>query len=254
MQYRRLPLTGLHNARELGGWYTPEGLTQYGVFLRTEVPSEITEEDAAFLRGYGVTMDIDLRGGQELESMPDKLRDAPWCEYVHLSMFNQEVARGAGLDKGKDAAAKSAAPPKDFSWGALYARMADDHKDWVRGVFEALGRSTGIAMFHCTTGKDRTGIVSALLLGLCGVADEDIIADYCVSQVYLGWIYDRMKANLPPSSAEQQDPFFSTSPKNMEMLLSHLHENYGGIPGYLRACGVSDELAARLKNRLLGKN
>ena len=45
MHYRRLPLSGMNNARELGGWHTPEGMTQYGVFLRTEVPSAITEED-----------------------------------------------------------------------------------------------------------------------------------------------------------------------------------------------------------------
>ena len=249
MNYRRLPLDGMHNARELGGWYTPEGVTRYGVFLRTEVPSAITEEDAAFLRDYGVTMDLDLRGGQELESMPDRLRDEPWCEYVHLSMFNQQVARGA--EAGGPSKSFS---PKDFSWGTLYTRMVDDHMDWVRDVFEALGRCEGTALFHCTTGKDRTGIVSALLLGLCGVADEDIIADYCVSQVYLGWIYDRMKAKMPSEEAAKQDPFFSTAPENMKTLLAHLHEKYGGVPDYLRACGVSDELAAKLKARLLGSN
>jgi protein-tyrosine phosphatase len=249
MQYRRLPLSGMHNARELGGWYTPEGLTQYGVFLRTEVPSAITEEDAAFLKDYGVRMDIDLRGASELESMPDKLADAPWCEYVHLPMFNRQVARGASAGGGPS----QSYAPSDFSWGVMYARMADNQKDWVRDVFEALGRCEGAAMFHCTTGKDRTGIVTALLLGLCGVAGEDIIADYCVSQVYLSWIYDSMKAKLESEKAAAQDPFFSTAPENMEALLKHLHENYGGIPDYLRACGVSDELASKLKARLLGK-
>ncbi len=250
MYYRRLPLAGMHNARELGGWYTPEGMTQYGVFLRTEVPSAITAEDAVFLRDYGVTMDVDLRGGQELESMPDKLRGEPWCEYVHLSMFNQQVARGAGAGGGPE----KSFSPKEFSWGMLYSRMVDDHKDWVRDVFEALGRCEGVALYHCTTGKDRTGIVSALLLGLCGVADEDIIADYCVSQVYLSWIYDRMKAKMSAEGAAAQDPFFSTAPENMEALLGHLREAYGGIPAYLSACGVPDELAARLKARLLGKH
>ena len=249
MQYRRLPLAGMHNARELGGWCTPEGLTQYGVFLRTEVPSAITEADADFLRGYGVTMDIDLRGGSELESMPDRLADAPWCEYVHLPMFNRQVARGASAGGGPS----QSYAPEDFSWGVLYARMADNQKDWVRAVFEALGRCEGVAMYHCTTGKDRTGIVTALLLGLCGVADEDIIADYCVSQVYLSWIYDSMKAKMESEKAAAQDPFFSTAPENMQALLKHLHETYGGIPAYLRECGVADELAAKLKARLLGK-
>ncbi len=96
--------------------------------------------------------------------------------------------------------------------------------------------------------------MTALLLGLCGVADEDVIADYCVSQVYLRWIYDRMKAKMGPERAAEQDPFFVTAPENMETLLKHLNEDYGGVPGYLRACGVSEETAAALKARLLGKN
>ncbi len=245
MQYRRLPLAGMHNARELGGWYTPEGLTQYGVFLRTEVPSAVTDEDMAFLRDYGVTMDVDLRGAAELESMPDRLAEAPWCEYVHLPMFNPDASRGAGVGNRRAAA--------DFTWGAMYVRMAEDYKDWVRDVLETLFRCEGVAIYHCTTGKDRTGIVTALLLGLCGVADEDIIADYCVSQVYLSWIYDRMKARLAAEGGNAQDPFFSTAPENMEALLKHLNGEYGGVPGYLRACGVPDELAAGLKARLLGK-
>ena len=251
MEYRRLPLVGMHNARELGGWYTPEGVTRYGVFLRTEVPSAITEEDMAFLKDYGVTMDVDLRGEQELESMPDKLRDVPWCEYVHLPMFNTHVARGASAGNGGGPSEHFS--PKDFSWGMLYSRMAENQKEWLRAVFEALGRCEGTAIFHCTTGKDRTGMVAALLLGVCGVADEDIIADYCVSQVYLGWIYDRMKSKMSEEKAAEQDPFFSTSPKNMETLLGYLRENYGGVREYLRTCGVTDELMDRLKARLLGK-
>ena len=73
--YRKLPLIGIHNARELGGWHTPDGVTQYGVFLRTDMHEEVTPEDIAFLKDYGVTMDVDLRGASELRHHPDPLRD-----------------------------------------------------------------------------------------------------------------------------------------------------------------------------------
>ena len=243
--YRRLPLVGLHNARELGGWYTPEGVTQYGVFLRTDMHGNPTAEDIAFLKDYGVTMDVDLRGASELAHNPDALRDAPWCEYVHMPTV-EETAEGA-MDPSKFH------PTPSQSMAEEYIQMSDERKDWVRGVFEAFGRCTGAAMFHCTLGKDRTGIISALLLGLCGVADEDIIADYCVTEVYLHEVFDAIRARMPAEKLAVMEPLLATKPSSMEALLKHLRETYGGIPAYLRACGVSDELAALLKARMLGK-
>lgn len=244
MYYRRLPLEGMTNARELGGWYTPAGMTRYGVFIRSEVPSRLTQRDMEFLRDYGVTMVVDLRGGEELGVMPDRLRDVAWAEYVHVPMYDADAARGAGLGK------KSAEP--GFTWGAQYVRMCEDFKDWTRRVMEALGRCQGAALYHCTTGKDRTGIITALLLGLCGVPEEDIVADYSVSQVYLSWIYNMMLENMPPDREHSlRDPFFSTAPENMRFLLDHWKLEYGGAAGYLRACGVEEELLERLRGRLL---
>ncbi len=243
---RRLQLANLHNARELGGWHTPDSMTQYGVFLRTDMHATPTAEDIAALKDYGVTMDVDLRGAPELEHRPDPLRDEPWCEYVHVPMREESAEYAVAPGKFR--------PKPDFTMGKEYARMADVHQEWVRGVFEAFGRCTGTAMFHCTMGKDRTGLISALLLGLCGVADEDIIADYCVTEVYMRSVIDAFRAKMPPEELKYMKPLFDTPPSNMETLLGHLCERYGGIPAYLRACGVSDELAERIKARLLGKD
>jgi hypothetical protein len=85
-------------------------------------------------------------------------------------------------------------------------------------------------------------------LGLCGVSNEDIAADTSVSQCYLGPFYNEIllsvrKGHFPSLSA----PFFSTAPENMSVLLEHWHSKYGGIPGFLRDCGVSDATCARLK-------
>lgn len=247
MRYRRLPLVGMSNARELGGWSTPDGVTRYGVFLRSEVPSGVTEADMEFLREYGVTMVVDLRGDEELAVMPDLLRDVPWAEYVHMPMFDEDAARGAGLGKKSTEAG--------FTWGAQYILMCENHKSWVRRVLEALGRCDGAALFHCTTGKDRTGIITALLLGLCGVAEEDIVADYSVSQLYLSWIYDLMLRYMPSAQKHgTSDPFFSTAAENMQVLLAHWREKYGGVQGYLRACGVSEAWLEKLRNKLIDTN
>jgi len=249
MEYRRLPLTGLTNARELGGWNTPYGLTKYGVFLRTEVPVNVTEEDKRFLRDYGVTMNIDLRSSSELESMPDPLRDEDWLEYVHISMLDKRANNG-----GADAAARRTTE-ESFSWGKTYVRMVEDSREWTKNVMEAIARAEGVVMYHCTTGKDRTGIVSAMLLGLCGVSEDDILADYCVSEVYLDWIYTRLrkKMNLP-EGGEEIEPFFKTAPLNMRILLAHWKENYGGVVGFLKDCGVTDECIEKIRRRMLAQD
>ena len=242
---RRLPLAALHNARELGGWHTPDGVTRCGVFLRTDMHAAPTGEDMAFLRAYGVTMDVDLRGASELEHRPDPLREEPWCEYVHVPMTEESAEYAVAPGKFR--------PKPGFTMGAEYVRMAEKHQEWVRGVFEALGRCEGAAMFHCTMGKDRTGLITALLLGLCGVSDEDIIADYCVTEVYMHGVLDAFRAKLPPEEIAFMEPLLGTPPSNMEMLLGHMREKYGGIPAYLGASGVSDALAGRIRARLLGK-
>ena len=250
MQYRRLPLTGLTNARELGGWNTPNGLTKYGVFLRTEVPYGLTAEDIAFLRDYGVTMDIDLRGAPELESMPDMLRTENWVEYIHLPMHDNRASNGGA---GSTSGHVRSSMEENFSWGRLYVRMTEDSRDWVKKVIETLARAEGVAMYHCTTGKDRTGIVSAMLLGICGVCNEDVLADYCVSEVYLDWIYARLrKAMNLPDNGEEIEPFFKTAPLNMRILLAHWEENYGGVCGFLRDCGVTEDCMETIRRRLVG--
>lgn len=244
-EYRRLPLEKLDNARELGGFPTPGGVTAYGVFLRSEIPSSLTDGDIRFLKEYGLKMVIDFRGKMEIEKTPDVLAAEDWIEYLHMPMFDEAAARGVA--KG------SLEPlPADFSWGKHYIQMADSRKAWVKEVLEALAGCAAAALFHCTTGKDRTGIVAALLLGMCGVADNDIAADYCVSQVYLQDMYKTMSHLMPVGAGgDMSDPFFSTAPENILMLLRHLNSQYGGISEYVAACGVSGETVDKIREKLI---
>jgi protein-tyrosine phosphatase len=134
--------------------------------------------------------------------------------------------------------------------------MADDCRDWVAQTLTALAEARGAALFNCTTGKDRTGIISALLLSLAGVCDEDIVADYCVSEVYLTRVYEPLlrEYNLrfpSENGAELTNPFFKTSPVNMVVLLAHLETAYGGGAAYIRACGVSGAAVEKLRAKLV---
>jgi protein-tyrosine phosphatase len=241
--YRRLPLTGLINARELGGFPTPTGATKYGVFIRSELPKCLTENDKCFLKEYGVTADIDFRGNFETERTSDALKDEDWINYIHIPVFDAEVA-------GEGKSIRKLIDNDNFTWGDHYIEMVESRKDWVRNVFEAMSCEKAAVLYHCTTGKDRTGIITALLLGLCGVDRSDIVADYCVSQIYLQPIYQRMQKMLGENGRPADDPFFSTSPGHMTKLLDHFDNKYGSVAGYLEQCGVPGVILGKLKSKL----
>ena len=248
-QYRRLPLSGLSNARDLGGFYTQDGkVTQYRRFIRSEVPNEVTETDISFLAEYGVKEVIDFRGSVELSRMPNLLALDPRFRFHHIPTYNSQVARGAGISRDRPF----------VRWAEMYVEMCEGNKSWVKSVFETFASSDGAFMFNCTTGKDRTGMISAMLLGLAGVSDFDIIADYCVSEVYMREKYIKLFKKMPPlgegynSDPEKslEDPFFRTSPDNMRFLLEHMTKEYGGVYGYLVSCGIEREALERAASLL----
>lgn len=113
----------------------------------------------------------------------------------------------------------------------------------------------GCALFHCRAGKDRTGVIAMLLLGLAGVADEDIVRDYAATQRFLG---RGLRAQRIAVSVllRRRAPrcLFEAIPEEMELTLAHLHEYYGSARAYLReVAGCSEELLACLTARLRGR-
>ena len=237
--YRRLPLDGLMNARDLGGYAADGGVTRFGVFLRSDVPALLSPDDLRFLRDYGLTTVVDLRSEREQEKAPDMLARQNWIDYFAVPLYDRAAAHGEPLDG------------RTFSWADHYIRMAENNRDWVREVLAVLAGASGCTLFHCATGKDRTGLISAALLGLCGVSDEDIAADYCLSRIYLSPLVESLERSGRIDAAS--DPFFATQPENMLTLLFHLRGTYGSIGAWLAACGVTDETARALRGRFLAR-
>lgn len=248
--YRRLPMTGLLNARDLGGYPTYDGrITKYKTLIRSEAPMKLTEADFTFLKDYGIKTSIDFRGDREVERQPSSLKDAEWVRYVRSPTFNEQVAFGS-RKKGKGPAVTAF-----VDWGEKYVEMAAGCKEWVRCTLELISESNGGVIYNCTTGKDRTGMISALLLGLCGVSRNDITADYCVSEVYLTPVYEELirgfSEHWPDETVNITDPFFKTNPKNMEHLLAHFEQEYGGITGYVKSCGADGGVIESIRRKLV---
>ncbi len=266
MQYvRRLRLQNLHNARDLGGYATADGgVTKFGVFLRSEAPCELEQADIEALREYGVTSSLDLRSSGEVAMRPSSL-NGPMA-YYHKSLFNEAVAfapeeenRDSGNPGGPRGSDGPGGPPpgspgkpETHDWGVMYRGMAEQARGWAVEVLQLAAECRGALLYHCTTGKDRTGLLSCYLLSIAGAAEPDIVTDYCVSQVYLQPTYRKLlDAGMGNFGADLNAPFFQTPPAAMQSLLAYLNETYGGVVPFLRDAGVSETTMAKIREKFV---
>ena len=250
MPTRRLMTKGLYNARDLGGFPTRDGkVTKFGVFIRSEAPVELSKEDIAYLKSYGVTASMDFRGTGEAAARPSDLTDMP---YYHRPLFNEAAMAGSQPH-----------PPKHIGWGAQYISMAEESRAWAKDVLTIAAENPGALLYHCTTGKDRTGLMTCYLLSIAGVEKVDIVADYCVSQVFLEPVYEKMRSGKmrlgpPPGAGDGQamppmpkmdDSFFQTPAVAMETLVDYLTEQYGGVVEYLQTIGVPQSVMEAIRRK-----
>ncbi|NLO47422.1 MAG: tyrosine-protein phosphatase [Clostridiales bacterium] len=258
IKYKRVPLETMVNVRDLGGYAAMDGrVTRYGKFLRADCPIGISENDIRFLKEYGISLSIDLRGSDETLKMPSGLNGTQGHTYRHCpAMIDRptpHIIRSA--DKTAKNGSKASLTAEDnFDLGDSYIDIAESAKIWIKQVFELCAGWEGGVIYHCYLGKDRAGIISAMLLGVCGVTETDIIMDYCASMVCLRPKYERMNPVFLPTIRERPDykwGFFGSVPESMEALLRHITEKYGSVSSYLTDCGVTDKAINRLKDKLL---
>lgn len=234
---RHLPLAGAANVRDLGGYPLPGGrTTAWGVYLRADSTANLTPEDIDLLRKKGLALVIDLRSPGETANFPSLLRDIPGVRYENIVMFDDVNSSGM---KGN--------LPDDMA--DMYIGLLQNCQEQYRHIACLLLECTGLALFHCTAGKDRTGVLAMLLLQLAGVDRQTIVADYAATEQY-----------LPPRQHCQelaaqgiQIPLhvLQAQPHTMEKTLDYLLATWGGAAQYFAACGLSQEQVEALKKKLL---
>jgi protein-tyrosine phosphatase len=240
-QSRRLDWEGCYNARELGGYPIADGReTRWGAIVRSDTPWRLTAAGRESLVAHGVRTIVDLRLPKELATHPNPFAEPGdhGIAYVNLSLLELRDDR-----------------PSTF------ATAADDYKDLLerfRGRVAAILRAIadappGVVLVHCAAGKDRTGLVSALLLDLAGVPRETIAEDYALSSEYLRPYDEEWLANGPGERAEREAAYAKYYARAEVMLdvLAYLDERYGSPEAYLVQAGVAPEEIARLQARLL---
>ena len=161
-----------------------------------------------------------------------------------------------------------------LDWGGQYISMAEDAREWAVDVLSIAAENPGALLYHCTTGKDRTGLMSCYLLSIAGVSREDIAADYCVSAIYLEPVFEKMRSgqmdlglkppkNALPEGVQAPDPsglpdvpkfgneFFETPASAMLNLVDYFRTAYGGVVPFLKEIGVREETMAAIRAKFV---
>lgn len=239
----RLPLDGAYNVRELGGYPTANGeQTHYHRFLRSDGLCRLTEWDVRYLRDYGVRAVLDLRDASEVASSPnvDLGRDVA---YVNIPLLAYNAAQVKELEQRFTR--------ETFSLKIIYGHILENYPG-IRACFRFISSApAGCILFNCAVGKDRTGVLAMLLLGLAGVDKWDIIANYV--QTWPNLMRDEsFRADwFDPARAEYRGAMAS-DPSVIEYAYDLIEEEHGGIEGYLLECGVPDKDVAQVRQRLVG--
>ena len=236
---RNLNLDSVQNLRDLGGYSTKEGRkTKWGIFLRSGDMSAMTKDDQAALLRQGIRCVIDLRMAKEIAIAPNVFSDSK-----KVAFFNHDFW-GTRFDDYRSKR-KTATPEEKLS--DLYCAGLEINGFVMAAVMKTLASSEGSLVFHCRSGKDRTGLVAALLLVIAGVPDEVVAEDFGLSTTYLNEP-ELTEDDLKKPGAYQK----GSAPETMMLTLEFLRDRYGGVEGYLSDQGVSVSEIESIREKILG--
>jgi protein-tyrosine phosphatase len=234
----RLHFPNLLNARDLGGYAIRGGArTKARSFLRTDDLWKLTAGGAQALVDFGARSVIDLRWPREREARPSLFqRGAHGVRYTHVSLLDGSEG---------DWNLKCPVVPKE-TWNCeVLDRAGAEMARVLKAVADA---PEGTVVFHCAAGKDRTGIIAAILLAAADVEPDEIAEDYSISTDY---IRDTYLAIYPPESREAVLEDVRCPPEQIYNMLAHLEKHYGGTLGYLHRIGLGNVEIEKLRSRLL---
>ena len=245
---RRVPLEACFNFRDLGGHETADGRRiRSGVLYRADTLHRLTADDLDVLRNLGLRTVIDLRTQGELDRHGRiRLADQNEVAHHHLPMIDEL--------RSPDAAPDDDAPTPERR-GQLYFRMLGQGGPAIVDALRLLADTEALpAVFHCTAGKDRTGVLAALVLGQLGVPDQAIADDYALTEQTMGETMTWIEANDPEIAAAYATYptwVWEASAETMLAFLTRVRADHGSIPALLRHLGVDPATLDALTSALL---
>lgn len=219
-----LPLKGAFNARDLGGIETKDGHTiKWKKVFRSDELGNLTEQDWEYLQKIPLVSIVDFRSSTEIDTSPDKAPSSIASYPLSINPGNLTVTDyNFWMDKDFDA--------EDFMKNLNLQLVSDSVSiGQYREFFRILQQPESVPLlFHCTAGKDRTGMGAALFLAALGVDEETIYSNYLESNKNLEGKYAKMLEEHP-----EAEKMFGVQRSYLETGLSYVKETYGSIENYL---------------------
>lgn len=210
------------NTRDLGGYQSEisgKRLKSWSI-LRSDVQNYPSDNDISLLKKKNILTIIDMRGKKEVLRKPSGFIEKEGFVYINIP-----IDEGGGIPASVDDVSES------------YMNIAES-KNMVQ-VYKSIASAFSSVMINCTAGKDRTGVVSAVLLGLCGVSEEDIVYDYMKTKTCNKERFELIHKNFPDIDMNIVIP----SERYMAGFIDQLKLKYGSFREYLIAIGVTrDEI------------
>ncbi len=242
---RVLDVEGAYNVRDLGGYETRDGrTTRWGRYLRSDTLANLTHDGVRTLLGYGIRNIIDLRRSNDLQFNP-----SPFIGNESVTYYHQNMSGDIGL---VDREAIENIEDQAERRGRVYCFILEQRKHILHQIFSILAQPDGLpVLVHCNAGKDRAGIAAAFVLDICGVPRDTIIEDYGLTARCLVRRYYAQNPDVSPEDYTWQDYRQDVCPlQSMEVTLDHLDAKYGGVQGYLRDAGVTEDQITAIREAM----
>lgn len=242
---RFVPLEGTFNFRDLGGYRNADGqLLKTGVLYRSDELQHLSSDDLIHIRdGLRLSTVIDLRSVEELSA--DGVGPIGRIGIAHHNVpFSSTQQEGHERRLNASNMGEYYLDTINRPWFGIALKQAVDM------IADPCNHPL---LFHCTAGKDRTGLLSGVILGLLGVSRNDIVYDYALSQALGGRLLQRISADpkRAPLSSNFPEWIHGALPESMATVLDNIDAEHGSVEGYVRAQAVDDDTITLLRNSLL---
>ena len=218
-----------------------------GLLFRSDVLFHLNPKEKALLRDNNIKVVIDLRGKDEVEHLKDTNIKA--INFINLPMLPDN-------DDGNDSPLKTVTikhmtlPDMDFAYRQLV--MKDRKEAWSKIFDILLNNKEGAVLFHCSAGKDRTGVVSAVILTALGIDKETVYQDYLLTNEKPLY-YKKMALQMDPESREIFLDYFQAKKEYLDAAFDEIDKEYGTFDKFLLECCLIDKNKLNiLKDKYLG--
>jgi protein-tyrosine phosphatase len=243
-----LTVEGTYNVRDLGSFAVgTNSATRNRRLIRAGNLDQLSLLAQQQLIAYGVKTVIDLRDEWETQQFPNVFAQFTTVKYLSLPLIGNQLSNNESWKTENE----------NFTLlHELYIKYLEHCKMQIGTIISTIADSEAAIVVHCYAGKDRTGIITALVLGAVGVSDDLIAEDYAQSKSQIMHLIEQWREYALQHNRDMQrlERDSGSEPITILSVLDYAKLHYGSVSDYLRACGVTDRQLTRLTSLLVEPN